>query len=179
MTFIGPYSKDYEISKIDHFSREKFIPLPSVILEQFDTLASKCLMGIFSEISHIWLAIDNRLILWNFEVEGGLANYEFENANEIILAVALITPKPGIFVKEIEYLVAVSTTTRIALLGLRKIKSTTSNYELCVTPLLVSSDDVAIIQIQSSPEGRVFMCGSDGDIYELEYQVNTKIFIFI
>ena len=170
---IGAYSRDYELPNVPHFSKEKFIPLPPVMLEQFDTLAAKCLMGVFPEISHIWLAIDNRLVLWNFETEDGLANYDFEDPNELILSVALITPKQNVFVQEIEYLVAVSTTSRILLLGLRRLRPNLNNYELCKTPLFVSSDDVAIIQIQSSPDGRVFMCGSDGDVYELEYQVPT------
>jgi nuclear pore complex protein Nup155 len=175
---IGSYSKDYEITKLDHFVKEKFIPLPNVLQQQFDTLASKCLLGIFPEIHNIWLAIDNKLFLWDFGLGKNLLNYEFEDASEILLSVCLVSPKVGVFVRDIEYLLAVSTTTRVTLLGLRKMQDPSTQYELCKTYLTVSSDDVVIIQIISSLDGRIFMCGSDGNIYEFEYQVTIIYSLF-
>jgi len=162
---------------LNHFVKEKFIPLPSVLLQQFETLASKCLLGIFPEIRHIWLAIDNKLFLWDFGGGKNLANYEFDDPGELILGVCLVSPKPGVFVEDIQYLLAVSTITRVTLLGLRRTQDPSNQYDICKTPLVVSSDDVAILQIASSANGRIFMCGSDGNIYELDYQVLELFFV--
>ena len=135
-------------------------------------------MGLFPEIGHVWMTVDNRLFLWNYEDQESFASYDFEDENELILTVVLVTPRPGVFIAEIEYLIALATTSKIILLGLRKLSKTADSYEICSTPLAVSSDDIAILSMKGSDDGRLFMCGSDGNLYELEYEV-IVFYIFL
>lgn len=51
-----------------------FSKLPDIIMNQYQSifdfitaLQSRCFMGIFPEINRVWISIDNRLYLWNYD----------------------------------------------------------------------------------------------------------------
>jgi nuclear pore complex protein Nup155 len=62
-------------------------------------------MGIFPEINRVWMTIDNRLYLWNYEMEGGDLINTFEDPDQIIVNVSLVKPIPGVFLDQIEVMV--------------------------------------------------------------------------
>lgn len=49
--------------------------------------------------------------------------------------------------------------------------STSGTLALYATDLVVPSDGVQMSKIVSTDEGRIFMVGDDGRLYELEYHV--------
>ncbi len=52
--------------------KEKFIAFPDFLYAQYDSLQCKSFMGIFPEINRVWLTIDSRLYLWDYEGTGEL-----------------------------------------------------------------------------------------------------------
>jgi hypothetical protein len=49
---------------------DSFKNLPELMLNQYDVLGVSSFMGIFPEINHVWMTIDNVLFLWNYDGEG-------------------------------------------------------------------------------------------------------------
>ena len=74
-------------------------------------------MGLFADIHHAWITIDNALYLWDYthpnpEVLG------FEEQPNSITAVKLVRPRPGVFTNNVTRLLVVATTNDIYLIGL-------------------------------------------------------------
>lgn len=82
-----------------------FKPLPEFMLLQYDSLQVSSFMGIFPEINRVWMTIDNRLYLWNYEMEGGDLINTFEDPDQIIVNVSLVKPIPGVFLEQIEVII--------------------------------------------------------------------------
>lgn len=78
-----------------------------------------CLMGVFPEISRVWLAIDSNIYVWAFEHGSDVAY--FDGLGETIVSVGLVKPKPGVFQNFVKYLLVLTTTVEIVVLG--KLKS--------------------------------------------------------
>ena len=89
---------------------------------------------------------------------------------------------PDIFIDQIEYLLVLATPIEIILLGMSlnstAAASTANGYArpageltLYVTQMSVPSDNVSMTSIVGTDNGRIFMCGNDGHLYELIYQV--------
>jgi nuclear pore complex protein Nup155 len=60
--------------------------------------------------------VDNALFLWRYDVPDDVP-VEYAGEEQAIVAVAVATPKPGVFLQSIERLIVVATTTEIVLLG--------------------------------------------------------------
>ena len=60
--------------------------------------------------------MDNALFLWRYDVPDDVP-VEYAGEEQAIVAVAVATPKPGVFLRSIERLIVVATTTEIVLLG--------------------------------------------------------------
>jgi len=43
----------------------------------------------------------------------------------------------------------------------------------------VPSDNVHMLKIIGTPEGRIFMCGKDGNVYELHYQATVSAYLHL
>jgi hypothetical protein len=72
-------------------------------------------MGLFPEIDRAWVSIDNRLYLWNYKNGGDF--YEFDELDQVIISVALVAPKPGIFKDYIKYVLVVATSVEVVLVA--------------------------------------------------------------
>ena len=135
-------------------------------------------LGLFANINYAWASIDSSLFLWDYtnpspELIG------FEDATHTITAVALVPPKPGVFVSTITHILVVATTSEVILLGLSATPTPagTKTVALYQTKMSVhrGSSDVSIIVGTAS--GRIFLGGdSDTDIYELFYQQEERWF---
>lgn len=74
-----------------------------------------CLMGVFPEISRVWLAIDSNIYVWAFEHGSDVAY--FDGLGETIVSVGLVKPKLGVFQSFVKYLLVLTTTVEIVVLG--------------------------------------------------------------
>ncbi|KAJ2400125.1 hypothetical protein GGI23_002232 [Coemansia sp. RSA 2559] len=159
-------------------TKQRLIPLPDALFEQYDLLECRCFMGLFPEIKRAWITVDHRLFLWNYEDESDF--YSFEDQDQIIVSVALVRPRPGVFVDAIKYVLAVATPLEVFLLGVGYDASTGfgstmrgcggGEVTLFATQISVPADGVAMTSIAGSADGRIFMSGNDGALYEFVYQ---------
>lgn len=101
---------------------------------------------------------------------------------DVITHVALVKPKPGLFVDDITSLLVICTPLTVLLIGVAI--STASGpdnrshkeIKLYATDLVISTD-IEMSSVIGTSEGRIFMCGrQDGNLYELHYQANESWF---
>ncbi|OZJ03036.1 hypothetical protein BZG36_03265 [Bifiguratus adelaidae] len=163
------------------FLKQRAVTLPNAIVQQYDILQCRSFMGLLPEINRAWITVDNKLFLWNYI--DGTDFYSFEDQDQIIVSVGLVPPKRDVFVDGIEYVLVIATTLEIILLGVSTTdpSGAPSSYRgqklsLFVTQLSVPSDDVSMTNIVGTADGRIFMCGDDGHLYEVTYKAAETFF---
>jgi nuclear pore complex protein Nup155 len=153
--------------------------IPDRVFEQWNRAEVSTSMGLFAELNHAWVWIDNALYLWDYtnpnpEVIG------FEEQNNSITAVKLVIPKPGVFVKAITHLLVVATTAEVILLGMESSlgPSGVRTVSLYQTRMSLAIRGINVRTIDgSAATGRIFFAGdTDNEIYELTYQQEDKWF---
>lgn len=167
------------VPNLAELSAVRRVPLPPELVEQFSHMQCNCMMGVFPEISRAWLTIDNDIFMWNYE-DGGDVAY-FDGLIETILAVGLVKPKPGILQPHIHYLLVLATSVDVVILGLSFPKSQgglndsmSGGMQLLPDPLFsIPTDNIYILSITSTDQGRIFMAGKDGCLYEIAYQAEA------
>lgn len=63
-----------------------------------------------------WISIDNKLFLWDLSSPADYTMYD--GISDVIVSVALTTPKPNMFLKTVEYFLIVATTVEVLVLAL-------------------------------------------------------------
>ncbi|XP_065595993.1 nuclear pore complex protein Nup155 [Cyrtonyx montezumae] len=173
------------IPNLPEISSIRRVPLPPELVEQFGYMQCNCMMGVFPEISRAWLTIDSDIFMWNYEDGGDLAY--FDGLSETILAVGLVKPKGGIFQPHVRHLLILATPVDIVILGLCCANtqagtgslndSLSGGMQLLPEPLYsVPTDNTYISAITSTDNGRIFLAGKDGCLYEVAYQAEAGWF---
>ncbi|PBP16344.1 hypothetical protein BUE80_DR012878 [Diplocarpon rosae] len=187
-------SSDYEIphqtteAAWAPFQRTKMYDIPDRILDQYNQGVLHTAMGLFAELNHAWVVIDNALYLWDYtnpnpEIIG------FEEQPHGITAVKLVKPRAGVFVEDITHLLVVATSNQIILLGVASKLETTPltskldstgvrTVSLYQTKMALNTGGIHVDVIEGSPKsGRIFFTGrADNEVYELTYQQEEKWF---
>lgn len=135
-------------------------------------------MGLFAEINHAWVVIDNSLFLWDY-THSDPELIGFEDQPHTIHAVALVPPKPGIFLDSITHILAVATSSEMILLGVAVTTTPagTKSVALYQTKMILPLRGSDVRIIAGSANGRIFFGGSNEiDINELYYQSEEKWF---
>jgi nuclear pore complex protein Nup155 len=174
-------SSEYEITSNQAwspFSRSRMYPIPDKILDQYNLANVATLMGLFADIRYAWVSIDNALYLWDYTLpDPPLVGFE-EQPNSIT-AVAMVKPRPGVFISSVHRLIVVATTAEIILvgIGLNQLAGGTYQLDLYQTKMSVSVRGLNITEIGGSEDGRIFFTGtSDNDVYELTYSTEERWF---
>ncbi|XP_012873976.1 PREDICTED: nuclear pore complex protein Nup155 [Dipodomys ordii] len=171
------------VPNLPEISSIRRVPLPPELVEQFGHMQCNCMMGVFPPISRAWLTIDSDIFMWNYEDGGDLAY--FDGLSETILAVGLVKPKAGIFQPHVRYLLVLATPVDIVILGLSYANLQTGSgilndsmcggMQLLPDPLYsLPTDNTYLLTITSTDNGRIFLAGKDGCLYEVAYQVSPK-----
>ncbi|KAI0435468.1 Non-repetitive/WGA-negative nucleoporin C-terminal-domain-containing protein [Xylaria sp. FL1042] len=174
-------SSEYDLTHIESawapFEKTHHFQIPQTVFEQYDRAEVSTAMGLFAELNHAWVAIDNCLYLWDYtHPSPELIGYE--DSQHSISAVKLVAPKPGVFNPVISHILVVSTAHEMTLLGLSAKETTTgsTSIELYGTKMSVPMRGEAHL-IVGSASGRIFFTGqNDCDICELYYQQEEKWF---
>ncbi|XP_068106698.1 nuclear pore complex protein Nup155 [Hyperolius riggenbachi] len=171
------------VPTLPELSTIRRVPLPPELVDQFAHMQCYCMMGVFPEINRAWLTIDNDIFMWNYE-DGGDVAY-FDGLSETILSVGLVRPKDGIFQPHIRYLLVVATPVDIVILGLSFANLQAGNLndsmsvgmQLLPDPLYsIPTDNTYLLSITSTDNGRIFLAGKDGCLYEVAYQAEAGWF---
>ena len=72
-----------------------YAKFPEAIHTDFSQVESASFMGILPEINRAWISVDNRLYLWDYTSPCSYTLYN--GLSDVIVSVALATPKPDIF----------------------------------------------------------------------------------
>lgn len=153
--------------------------IPDQIFDQYNRAQISTSMGLFAELDHAWVAIDNAVYIWDYthpnpELVG------FEDQPNSIHAVTLAKPRPGVFLPTITHLLVISTTAEVILLGMgcEPRPGGGKKVTLYQTGMSTSIRGLDIHAIASSKAtGRIFFGGiSDNDVYELLYQQEERWF---
>ncbi|KAI5954749.1 NUP170 [Candida theae] len=176
------YYFDYEngLKDFSRFEKVEQIDLPDKIFEQHNQTECTTKIGLFPEIERTWLAVDNKLVLWNYRIPQSSFNKsaQFMTIDQIqnsVLTVKLATPKEGIFSKEITHLLLVATTTSIQIFLVKYDKSL-NNLEVLNLDLSVSTHGLAVDNFAVHPRtGDIFFSGdTDGvNIWRLDYSTKS------
>ncbi|XP_069365133.1 nuclear pore complex protein Nup154 [Maniola hyperantus] len=157
------------------------VPLPPEIMEHIAHMQCHCLMGAFPEISRVWLAIDSNIYVWAFERGSDVAYYD--GLSETIVSVGLIKPKSGVFQSFVKYLLVLTTTVEIVVLGVtfssNKQDGSAELEEIHLVPepvFVLPTDGVSMLCVKATSKGRIFMGGKDGCLYEITYQAQLGWF---
>ena len=88
-------------------------------------------------------------------------------------------PPSGVFVDSITHLLVICTEKTIHLLGCSATQSAgrkSKELTMYATNMAIPTDGIAMSSICSTPSGRVFMAGSDGNLHELVYRADEGWF---
>ena len=176
------YSSEYDIPSSEpwaQFQRVRVHNIPDQIFEQYNRAQVSTSMGLFAELHHAWITIDNALYMWDYTIP----NPEllgFESQPHSITAVKLAVPRVGVFLTSIKNIIVLATTSEVLLLGLgtEPGPGASSTLTLFETGLgaSVRGLDVSVITA-SAKSGRIFFGGrTENEIYELRYQQDEKWF---
>ncbi|OTB09916.1 hypothetical protein K445DRAFT_323510 [Daldinia sp. EC12] len=175
-------SSDYDVTRDDSawapFQKTNMYPIPQNVLEQYNRAEVSTMMGLFAELNHAWVTIDNCLYLWDYthpnpELTG------YEDSQHSITAVKLVAPRPDVFNKVITHILVVATTSEMFLLGVaaKDAPGGAKTIDLYGTKMSLPLKGLEARVIAGSADGRIFFSSqSDSDIYELKYQQEEKWF---
>ncbi|MCJ1313885.1 hypothetical protein MMC25_007565 [Agyrium rufum] len=161
------------------FEQLKSYLIPDKIFEHYNRAQLSTMMGLFADIGHAWITIDNACYMWDYtnpnpELIG------FEEQPNTITAVRLVTPRPGVFVNAIHRLLVVATTVEMILVGvsIEKLATGAQSATLYQTKMTIPVKGMRVDFIESSgASGRVFFAGKgDIDVYEFTYQQEERWF---
>lgn len=100
----------------------------------------------------------------------------YEEQPYSISSCALVLPKPGVFIDEIQRVLVLSTKATLQLIGLSRDVAT-GDLKMYDTDMVVETDGNEMTSIVGTTDGRVFMTGiDDGCLYELLYQAEEGWF---
>jgi len=162
------------------FQKLRTYEVPERIFEQVNHTQMTTSMGLFAEINHAWVAIDNQLYLWDYtHPNPELVGYEEQQNN--IVTVKLVKPRAKVFVDNISYLLVVATTADVFLIAVECQRGPEGVHGVTLyrTGLSVSIRGIHVKAVEGSDQtGRIFFAdGRDSeDVYELNYQQEDRWF---
>ena len=142
-------------------------------------MQQNCEMGLFPEVSRAWLTIDSNIFLWAYDNSQDIAFYD--GLTETIIGVGLITPKKGIFREHIRFLLCLTTSVEIVLLGVtfpgEGENPDSSDLLLVPEPMFKLPTDNSIMNVVcGTKDGRIFLGSKDGSLYEAIYRAEEGWF---
>ncbi|CAA7258664.1 unnamed protein product [Cyclocybe aegerita] len=162
------------------FQKRKFVGIPDTLFQYYDSANVTSHMGLMPEIERVWISIDHKLFLWDYNEGQEIAS--FMDQPDVITHVALVRPKQGLFIEDITSLLVICTPVSVLLLGVaissQPILDNRPRKEikLYATDLSVPTD-IEMSSVIGTADGRIFMCGQqDGNLYELHYQASESWF---
>ena len=161
------------------FQRLQSYRLPDAVFEQVDHTQMSTQMGLFAEINHAWVVVDNQIYLWDYtHPNPELVGFEEQPSN--ITCVKLVKPRAKVFVDTIEYLLVVATVTDIFLIAVecQRGPEGVNGVTLYRTGLSTSVRRITVSAIAGSDKtGRIFFGDANTeDVYELNYQQEDRWF---
>ncbi|KAK7523652.1 non-repetitive nucleoporin [Phyllosticta citriasiana] len=175
-------SSDYDIPRsnaLAPFQQVKTHNIPDRIFEQYNDAQVSTMFGLFAELNHAWVVIDNALYLWDYTHPNPELK-AWETQSNTITAVKLAKPRSKVFVPKITHILVVATINDMYIIGLSYATGPegVSEVQLYETKMQASVRGLDVRCIEGSAKtGRIFFGGNtNDDVYELTYQPEEKWF---
>lgn len=177
------FSYENGLGEFSRFERINQLDLPETFFDEYNSTESNTKLGILPEIDRAWISVDYKLILWNYRAPQSSFNKHvqfltIDHIKETILQVQLVKPKPNVFVKEINYMLLISTPTDIHLYII-KYDRKMNNLEIFNPNLSVSTQGLIVNKFAFNElNGDIYFSGEgEGtNIWRLDYS-NKPSFI--
>nr|GAT44113.1 nucleoporin [Mycena chlorophos] len=176
----GQASASYSVFPDDTrvpFQKRKLVGIPEALFQFYNSTTVNSHMGLMPEIERAWISIDHKLFLWDY-IEGQEIS-SFVDQPDVITNVALVKPKQGLFIDEINSILVICTPVSVLLIALASssvVGSKRREIKLYATDFTVPTD-VEMTSVAGTADGRIFMAGAqDGSLYELHYQETESWF---
>ncbi|KAJ3145532.1 hypothetical protein HDU89_007029 [Geranomyces variabilis] len=162
----------------NYLRSDTFVSLPNYVYEQYNSVQCKAFMGLFPEINRVWITMDSRLYLWNYDDPSGTSTTCFADQEQVVSTVGLVKPVPGVFLEQIDYILVMATRLEVIILGIafEQKGNPASQLTIFKTDLSIPSDNEHFLQIGGTDEGRIFLRTLSGKLMELVYQANEGWF---
>lgn len=97
-----------------------------------------------------------------------------------ILSIGLAKPKADVFNPEITHVLIIATASQIKVIALlfKQQPGAGKSLSFYNTNLCTPASGAIITSIKSTKDGRIFMLANDGNIWELDYKVNSVMELF-
>ena len=169
---LGDFSRFEKVSQLD---------LPDRFFEEYNMTKVSTKMGLFPEINRSWIAVDNKVVLWNYQLPQSSFNHtsQFLTMDQIrhaIITVALVKPKKNIFVEDVNHLLLVSTAMDIYIYAV-KYDSKSNNLEIFNPNLSVTSQGLIVNKFVTNEETNDIYFTGEGDginVWRLDYHKNVS-----
>ncbi|KAF8905503.1 nucleoporin [Gymnopilus junonius] len=162
------------------FQKRKFVGIPDALFQYYESVNVTSHMGLLAEIERVWISIDHKLFLWDYNDSQEIAS--FLDQPDVITNVAIVKPKQGLFIDDITFLLVICTPISVLLIGVAFANQPAldgrlrKELKLYATDLTISTE-IEMTSVVGTPDGRIFMCGQqDGNLYEMHYQAKDSWF---
>ncbi|KAG7195159.1 uncharacterized protein KQ657_003683 [Scheffersomyces spartinae] len=179
------YFFDYEkgLGELSRFEKIKQLDLPNKFFEEYNSTECITKIGMFPEISRAWIIVDNKLTLWNYKLPQSSFNesaqfFTIDQLKHSILTAKLVKPREGVFVKEVNYLLIISTVTDIHIF-LIEYNESTNSLEVFNPNLSVSTQGLIVNKFAVHLKTNEIYFSGEGNgvnVWRLEY-TNKSSFI--
>ena len=143
--------------------------MPKMVMERFSGCQTVAFCGVFPEINRAWASVDNALFLWRYDRWQDVPK-EFQATEQSIVAAGVFKPRPKVFPHAVQNVLVLCTTTEIVFVGVCHTGDQFEEIHLeALAQYRVATDNVKMISVASSADGRVFLGGADGNLYEVVY----------
>ncbi|KAJ3432010.1 nuclear pore complex protein nup155 [Anaeramoeba flamelloides] len=156
------------------FVHKKQFTIPPQIWKKQKYQQETAYSGLFEELGLIWIAVGSDLCLWNYE--NGNQVKEYTGFDTDIVSVGFVSPKEGLAEEEIQNVIVVATLKKICLMSLVFPSSTKESLRLYPLDFQTNLNGVLIRDIKGTIDGRIFLAGHDGNLYEFEYNTESSFF---
>jgi nuclear pore complex protein Nup155 len=181
--YIGQgFSGEYDLPTTEAwqpFQKLRTYTLPETVLEQANQIQMNMKMGLFAEINHAYVVVDNQLYLWDYTAPNP-ALVGFEEQQNNITCVRLVKPKAKVFVDAIKWLIVVATVNDVQLIAVECQAGPEGVHGLTMyrTGMSVNTRGNNVTSIVGSAQtGRIFFGVADSsDVWELKYQQEERWF---
>ncbi|QPG73141.1 hypothetical protein FOA43_000447 [Brettanomyces nanus] len=165
------------LTPFSRFEKSNIFNIPDRIFQKYKSLDCITNIGIFTELQKSWLTVDDKLIIWNYKA--GSSEQEFftiDDFKSTILTVALVKPKPKVFVDSVNYLLLVSTSVNIHILA---VQNTKDHLDVSDTKMSVSTQGLLVNKFVTYDATREIFFTGAGDsegIWRLNYSNDDEWF---
>ncbi|KAH9252971.1 hypothetical protein BASA81_009127 [Batrachochytrium salamandrivorans] len=135
-------------------------------------------MGLFCEIHRVWVIVDNLLFLWDYTQPGNAyETYSNKKNNQLLVSVSLCKPKADFsssstYQGKPDFLLVLTTFIDVTLLRLDR---TGASWLIQDTGIACNTDGTMMRQTVGTTDGRIFLAGENGSLYELVYETKRNM----